>query len=160
MLSRVWAASLEASCRLTPIDGSGCRRSWRGNLHQENEPAPKSKVSSTPEQNVDEGNESRVPLSVILDAKRRAIHQEIPPLPTPADGSPDACPILPTRPTGLRIRCPKEKNILACQRRCKIRLRGGAKPGQVAAACAMARALTNSWRVPWRIGLFGPKRAI
>ncbi|MCT9000622.1 YeeE/YedE family protein, partial [Chelativorans intermedius] len=28
---------------------------------------------------------------------------------------------------------------LACQRRCKIRPRGGAKPGQVAVACAMAR---------------------
>ena len=47
-----------------------------------------------------------------------------------------------------------------CQRRRKIRPRGGVKPGQVAVAGAMARALTNSWRVPWRIGLFGPKRAI
>lgn len=47
-----------------------------------------------------------------------------------------------------------------CQRRRKIRPRGGVKPGQVAVAGAMARALTNSWRVPWRIGLFGPRRAI
>ena len=58
-----------------------------------------------------------------------------------------------------RVRVALEVGYL-CQRRCKIRPRGGAKPGQVAVACAMARALTNSWRVPWRIGLFGPQRAI